>query len=201
VLNEKKNILKKMFNSAEDAAAAASKELVVLREAIDRNRTAISQTQHEILLLRSKQESERAAAESFLEELRSEMSETLRSLDRMQKMQSGPTVPETELVRAKELLEAKRNELLIAKREVTLLEGVLRIHADTPGLRLREQVRALYPEIEFVALGGQPQQQQIGNNNNSMRAPAASLMMSNHNNNTSTPSHQGSHYPLSMAHP
>ena len=173
-----------MFTSAEDAAAAASKELVVLREAIDRNRTAISQTQHEIHLLRAKQESERAASESFLEELKQEMGETLRSLDRLQKMQNGPTVPESEVVRAKELLEAKRNELLIAKREVTLLEGVLRIHADTPGLRLREQVRALYPEVEIIALGQQQQQnqQQQGSNNNSN---SVSALRSPHGNSTS----------------
>jgi hypothetical protein len=141
------------FQSAEDAAAGISRELVVLREHIDRNRTAVSQTQHEILLLRAKQDAERAASEQFLEELRHEMHETLRALDRMQKMQSGPTVPAAELTRAKELLEAKRQELLIAKREVTLLEGVLKIHADTPGLRLRDQIRSLYPEIELVALG------------------------------------------------
>ena len=147
-----------MMASAEDAAAAASKELVVLREAIDRNRTALSQTQHEILLLRSRQDSERAASEAYLEELRQEMTETLRALDRMSKMQHEPTVPAGELARAKDLLEAKRQELLIAKREVTLLEGVLKIHADTPGLRLREQVRTLFPEIEMVALGGAPQE-------------------------------------------
>ncbi len=197
-----------MFTSAEDAAAAASKELVVLREAIDRNRTAISQTQHEIQLLRAKQESERAASEAFLEELRGEMADTLRALDRLQRVQSGPTVPEAELVRARELLEAKRNELLIAKREVTLLEGVLRIHADTPGLKLREQMRALYPEIEVVALGNSApppsnhqQQNRFNNNNNPNQNLGNGGDFSNYNNQL--PAHLvNSNLPrLSMAHP
>ncbi len=143
-----------MFTSAEEAAAAASRELIVLREQCERNRSALASVAHEISMLRSRQAAEQAAGEEFLDQTRGEIDTTLRSLHRLERMSDGPTVPAAELAKARELLDAKRQELMIAKREVTLLEGVIKIHADTPGLRLREQLRSLFPEIEKIALGG-----------------------------------------------
>lgn len=164
-----------MFTSAEDAAAAASRELVVLREQIERNRNVIAQTTHDIQLERAHASSTQAACDQYEQELKQELHSILASLSRLEKMKDGPTVPAEALGKAQNLLEAKKQELLIAKREVTLLEGVLRIHGDTPGLRLRDQIRSLYPEIELVALGNTASRGASNNDNSNSQSNPTQL--------------------------
>jgi hypothetical protein len=118
--------------------AHAAKEVLVLRDDVDRNKAAIAQLNHALRAATAVDHAQRRACEEHLAGMHDELGAVLRDVQRLEQQRDGPTVPRAALASAAQVLDCKQQDLAAAKRDVVVLERALLAHLDDERLHLRQ---------------------------------------------------------------